>query len=93
MEHRISTSLDFDEVRIRDAAAAAVLVLAASVAADGAGLMAEPLRIAGVWLLVAVAYLAASCTNRTGEWDRHRASILREKSHFQSKFGSGAPWC
>jgi hypothetical protein len=61
MEHRISTSLDFDEVRIRDAAAAAVLVLAASVAADGAGLMAEPLRIAGVWLLVAVAYLAASC--------------------------------
>lgn len=45
---------------MRDVAAACLLVSAAAVAAGLAGLMAEPLRIAGTWLLLASAWLLLS---------------------------------
>jgi len=59
MDHPNSISLDFDEVRIRDAVATSILVLAGCVAAGTTGLVAEPLRIAGTWLLLLAAALGA----------------------------------
>jgi hypothetical protein len=46
---------DSGEVRIREAAGAAVVVLAACWAAGLVGLMAEPLRVVGTWLLLGLA--------------------------------------
>jgi hypothetical protein len=66
MERDNTNRFAFGRVRVSEAAVASVLVLAACWASGSTGLVAEPLRIAGTWLLLGTAVLLAGIGRRTG---------------------------
>jgi hypothetical protein len=59
MERNCPTQHDLGQVSIGEAAVAVILVLAAGWAAGLSGLLAEPMRIVGTWLLLGLAFLIA----------------------------------
>lgn len=66
MERDNANRQAFGRVRVSEAAVASVLVLAACWASGSTGLMAEPLRIVGTWLLLGTALLLAGIGRRAG---------------------------
>lgn len=65
MERDNANRQAFGRVRVSEAAVASVLVLAACWASGSTGLMAEPLRIVGTWLLLGTALLLAGIGRMT----------------------------
>jgi len=59
MANSVSTSSDLPNTPVRETASAILLVLAACTAGGTTGVLAEPLRIVGTWLLLLVACLLA----------------------------------